>query len=101
MSFGAILGQMMQQGLSSRGSGGGRLQDVLKNLGAGQPGQGGGANDLFGQLQTMLAGAQSQDGIATQAKDFLTKGQVGGVTCQLRVTDDLDGLVVQMPLKQI
>jgi uncharacterized membrane protein YebE (DUF533 family) len=83
MSFGAILGQMMQQGLSSRGGGGGRLQDALKNLGArqpGQPGQGGGANDLFGQLQTMLAGAQSQGGIATQAKDFLTKGQVGGVT---------------------
>ena len=80
MSFGAILGQMMQQGLSTRGSGGGRLQDALKNLGAGQPGQGGGANDLFGQLQTMLAGVQSQGGIATQAKDFLTRGQVGGVT---------------------
>lgn len=74
MSFGAILGQMMQQGLSSRG--GGRLQDSLRNLG----GQGGASNDLFGQLQAMLAGARSQGGVATQAKDFLTRGQVGGVS---------------------
>lgn len=77
MSFGAILGQMMQQGLSSRGGGGGRMQDSLKNLGSSQ---GGASNDLFGQLQNMLGGARSQGGIATQAKDFLTKGQAGGMS---------------------
>lgn len=72
MSFGAILGQMMQDGLA----GGGRLQDSLRNLNA----RSGGGSDLFGQLQNVLANAQGPGGLGDQARDFLTKGQVGGLS---------------------
>lgn len=74
MSFGAILGQMMQDGLSGRG---GRLQDSLRNLGAGR---GGATDDLFAQIQNALTNAKGPGGFGDQARDFLTKGQVGGLS---------------------
>lgn len=74
MSFGAILGQMMQDGLSGRG---GRLQDSLKNLGAQR---GGATDDLFAQIQNALGNAKGPGGFGDQARDFLTKGQMGGLS---------------------
>lgn len=76
MSFGAILSQMLQDGLGGRG---GRLQDSLRNLGGGG-GSGGATDDIFARLQGALAGARGPGGFAGQAHDFLTKDQMGGLS---------------------
>lgn len=84
MSFGDILGQIMQQGLGGQGRPNTRVQNTARNLGA----QGGGLESILGQLQGALGRAgvdtaglqQSADGYAGKAKDFLRKDQVGGLS---------------------
>ena len=86
MSFGAILGQLMQEGMKG-GGGGGRLDQMLRNFGT-QSGGGaaGGFGDVLNQLRGALGGAPGATGsggfggVATQAKDFLGKEQVGGLS---------------------
>ncbi len=87
MSFGAILGQLMQQGTGS--GGGAKLEQVLRNFGAqggGGTGAAGGFGDILNQVKGALGGAPGATGeggfggIATQAKDFFGKEQVGGLT---------------------
>lgn len=84
MSFGNILGQIMQKGLGGQGEPNARTRNAAQNLGAG----GGGLESILGQLQGALGRAgidtgslqQSADGYAGKAKDFLRKDQVGGLS---------------------
>lgn len=86
MSFGDILGQIMQQGLGGQTQTRGRLQQTADNMG-GQPG--GGLEAIFGQLQGALAGmgggaagagGGAMGGLADRARDFLGQNQVGGLS---------------------
>lgn len=84
MSFGDILGQIMQQGLGGQTQTRDRVQQTANNMG-GQPG--GGLEAIFGQLQGALAGmgggagaGGSMGGLADRARDFLGKDQVGGLS---------------------
>jgi uncharacterized membrane protein YebE (DUF533 family) len=79
MSFGDLLGQIMQQGLGAGSPTRGRLETSARNLD--QPS--GGLGGIFEQLQGALGGAgggPSAGGFADQAQDFLRKDQVGGLS---------------------
>jgi uncharacterized membrane protein YebE (DUF533 family) len=84
MSFGAILGQILQDGLGQNPQTRNRVENVGRNLGAG----GGGIESIFGQIQDALgkagvntAGAgQAAGGFADKARDFLQKDQVGSLS---------------------
>ena len=79
MSFGDILGQIMQQGLGGQTQTRGRLQTTANNMD-----QGGGLESIFGQLQNALGGAGgaggAMGGFADRARDFLQQDQVGGLS---------------------
>lgn len=83
MSFGDILGQIMQQGLGGQSQTRGRLQTTANNLDA-QGGLGG----LFGQLQGALqkAGVDTSalggaaGGFGDRARDFARNEQAGGLS---------------------
>ena len=79
MSFGDILGQIMQQGLGGQTQTRGRLQTTANNMD-----QGGGLESIFGQLQNALGGAGgaggAMGGFADKARDFLQQDQVGGLS---------------------
>ncbi len=83
MSFGDILGQIMQQGIGGQSQTRGRLQTTAQNL---DSTGGGGLNAIFGQLQGALsgvgggtsgAGQGGAGGFAEMAKNFMQKDQVG------------------------
>ena len=86
MSFGNILGQLMNGGLGGQTQG--RVNNSLNSLGA-SGGSGGGLDGLLGQLQGALGGAAggaggggaggALGGFADKARDFMTKEQVGGM----------------------
>jgi uncharacterized membrane protein YebE (DUF533 family) len=85
MSFGTILGQIMQQGLG-QSQGGDRLRSTTNAL---QSGTGtGGLDGILGQIQGALGRAgvdtaglqQSAGGFADKAGDFMRKDQVGGLS---------------------
>lgn len=86
MSFGNILGQILQEGIGHSQTRN-RLGNASRNLDAGAGG-GGGLDAIFGQLQDALgkagvntAGAQqAAGGFADKARDFLQKDQVGGLS---------------------
>jgi uncharacterized membrane protein YebE (DUF533 family) len=78
MSFGNILGQLLQNGGQSQN----RLQTTAQNLGA----DGGGMGGILAQLQGALGGAGSEGGgaafggMAEKARQFLGQDQVGGMS---------------------
>ncbi|HVH04231.1 MAG TPA: DUF533 domain-containing protein [Amaricoccus sp.] len=81
MSFGDLLGQIMQQGLGAGSPTRGRLETAGQNLD--QPA--GGLGGLFEQLQGALGGAlgggtASGGGFADRAQDFLRQDQVGNLS---------------------
>lgn len=84
MSFGDILGQIMQQGLGGQTQTRGRLETTANNLDAG----GGGLEGIFGQLSGALGRAgvdtgglsQTAGGFAEKAKDFMGQKQVGSLS---------------------
>ena len=82
MSFGDILGQIMQQGLGGQTQTRDRLQTTANNLDA----QGGGLGGLLGQLQGALAGGGAgglggaTQGFGDRARDFARSEQVGGLS---------------------
>ena len=80
MSFGDLLGQIMQQGLGSGSPTRGRLQTTAQNLD--QPS--GGLGGILEQLQGALGGAGGAGGagggFADRAQDFLRKDQVGNLS---------------------
>ncbi|MFT3973283.1 MAG: DUF533 domain-containing protein [Amaricoccus sp.] len=84
MSFGDILGQIMQQGLGGQTQTRDRLQTTANNL----DGPGGGLGGMLGQLQGMLQGAGidtgalggTAQGIGDRARDFARSEQVGGLS---------------------
>lgn len=81
MSFGNILGQIMQNGLGSQNPGSTRLDTSARNLGTQ-----GGLDGVLGQLQGALGGARASGagsqlgGLAEMAKSFLGQKQVGGLS---------------------
>jgi uncharacterized membrane protein YebE (DUF533 family) len=79
MSFGDLLGQIMQQGLGAGSPTRGRLQSTAENLD--RSGDHGGFLD---QLQGVLGRAgidpSATSGFADQARDFLRGDQVGGLS---------------------
>jgi len=85
MSFGNILGQILQQGIGQSQTRD-RLDNAGRNLSTGAGG--GGIDAIFGQLQDALgkagintAGAQqAAGGFADKTRDFLQKDQVGGLS---------------------
>ncbi len=86
MSFGSILGQIMQDGLGNQGQTRGRLQTTGRNL---DQGGGGGLDSIFGQLQSALGGLgggtggtgqSAGGGFADKARDFIKKDQVGSLS---------------------
>jgi uncharacterized membrane protein YebE (DUF533 family) len=84
MSFGDILGQIMQQGLGGQGRPNAHAQNAARSLG----GAGGGLEGILGQLQGALGRAgidtgnlqQSAEGLGGKAQDFLRKDQVGSLS---------------------
>ncbi|MFO1141828.1 MAG: tellurite resistance TerB family protein [Amaricoccus sp.] len=84
MSFGDILGQIMQQGLAGQSGTQNRLQNAANSLGQG----GGGLDQIFGQITGALNKAgldtsglqQGSGGFADKARDFLGKDQVGSLS---------------------
>ena len=84
MSFGNILGQIMQNGLGGQTQTRDRLQTTANNLDS----SGGGLDSIFSQLQGALgragidtAGAgQAAGGFADKAKDFMRNEQVGNLS---------------------
>jgi uncharacterized membrane protein YebE (DUF533 family) len=84
MSFGAILGQILQDGLGQNPQTRNRVENVGRNLGSG----GGGIESILGQIQDALgkagvntAGAgQAASGFADKARDFMQKDQVGSLS---------------------
>lgn len=84
MSFGDILGQIMQQGLGGQTQTRDRLQATANNLDT----QGGGLGGLLGQLQGALAQAGvntgglsgAAQGLGDRARDFARNEQVGGLS---------------------
>ncbi len=81
MSFGNILGQMLQSGLGGQTQTRSRLDTSARNLGA----SGGGMGGILGSLQGALSsgggasGGAGLGGLADMAKQFLGKEQVGGL----------------------
>jgi len=77
MSFGNILGQMLQDGIGGQTQTRERLQNTAQNLDRSDGG--GGLSGIFGQLQGALGGGQGQGGggFADMARDFLGNKQVG------------------------
>jgi uncharacterized membrane protein YebE (DUF533 family) len=83
MSFGDLLGQIMQQGLGAGSPTRDRLEASAQSLD--QPASGvGGAGGIFEQLQGALGRAgidtSAAGGFADQARDFLRGDQVGGLS---------------------
>ncbi|MFO1209792.1 MAG: tellurite resistance TerB family protein [Amaricoccus sp.] len=86
MSFGDILGQIMQQGMAGQSGTQDRLQNAANSLGQG--GGGGGLDQIFGQITGALNKAgldtaglqQGAGGFADKARDFLGKEQVGSLS---------------------
>jgi uncharacterized membrane protein YebE (DUF533 family) len=80
MSFGDLLGQIMQQGLGTGSPTRGRLETTARNLD--QPA--GGLGGLFEQLQGALGRSgidtSAAGGFADRAQDFLRSEQVGGLS---------------------
>ena len=79
MSFGNILGQIMQNGLGGQTQTRDRLQTTANNLDSG----GGGLDSIFSQLQGALGGSgagQAAGGFADKAKDFMRTEQVGNLS---------------------
>lgn len=80
MSFGDLLGQIMQQGLGAGSPAQGRLQNSARNLDQ----SGGGLGGIFDQLQGALGRAgidpSVTGGLAGKAQDFLRNNQVGGLS---------------------
>lgn len=84
MSFGDILGQIMQQGLGGQGRPNDRVATAARNLGNG----GTGLDSILGQLQGALGRAgidtgnlqRNAEGFAGKTQDFLRKDQVGGLS---------------------
>ena len=77
MSFGDLLGQIMQQGLGAGSPTRDRIETSARNLD--QPA--GGLGGIFEQLQGALGGAGgSAGGFADRAQDFLRQDQVGGLS---------------------
>jgi uncharacterized membrane protein YebE (DUF533 family) len=84
MSFGDILGQLMQQGMAGQTGSRDRLQNAAHSLDQG----GGGLNQILGQITGALnqAGIDTQGlqqgagGFADKAKDFMQKDQIGSLS---------------------
>jgi uncharacterized membrane protein YebE (DUF533 family) len=85
MSFGDILGQIMQDGLGQRAPTRSRLEASARNLGQGGPA----IDDILGSLQRSLGGRGGASaggaggalgGFAEKARDFMQKDQVGGLS---------------------
>lgn len=79
MSFGDILGQIIQQGIGKAGPQHGRIETAARNLDSQ-----GGLESILGQVQAALgrAGIDSSTtgGLADRARDFLQKDQAGGLS---------------------
>lgn len=79
MSFGNILGQIMQQGLGGQTGTRERLQTTADNMD-----QRDGLQGIFGQIQEALGGAGGPGGavggFADKARDFMRQEQVGGLS---------------------
>ncbi len=82
MSFGNILGQMMQSGLGGQSQTRSRIDTSARNLGA----SGGGIEGILGSLQGAFGGGAGGrsggaiGGLADMAKQFLGKEQAGGLS---------------------
>lgn len=85
MSFGNILGQLMQDGVGRQSSTRSRIGQSAQNLDQGGPG----IESIFTQLQGALGGGGrsapsgsggSFGGLADRARDFMGKEQAGGMT---------------------
>jgi uncharacterized membrane protein YebE (DUF533 family) len=84
MSFGNIIGQILQQGMGGQTQTRDRLETTAQNLDR----SGGGLESIFGQLSNALgragidtAGAgQTASGFADKARDFMGQKQVGGLS---------------------
>lgn len=83
MSFGNILGQVLQNGLGGQRQTRGRVDTSARNLDQ----AGGGLGDIFKQLQGAVQGggasssrAGGASGLAEAARTFLGKEQAGGMT---------------------
>ncbi len=84
MSFGNILGQILQDGLGQTSQTRERVSNAGRNLGS----AGGGIDGIFGQIQDALARAgvnttsvgQTATGAADKARDFLRQDQIGGLS---------------------
>ena len=84
MSFGDILGQLMQQGMAGQTGSRDRLQNAAHSLDQG----GGGLNQILGQITGALSQAgvdtrglqQGAGGFADKAKDFMRQDQVGSLS---------------------
>jgi uncharacterized membrane protein YebE (DUF533 family) len=73
MSFGNILGQILQDGLGGQTQT--RVSNSVRSLGA----QGGGLDGVLAQIQGAIGQAKAPGGFADKARDFMTKEQVGGL----------------------
>ncbi len=80
MSFGNILGQLLQNGMGGASQTRSRMDTSAKSLGAG----GGSVEGIFAQLQGALGGGGGAGtafgGMAEKAKQFLGQEQVGGMS---------------------
>lgn len=79
LSFGNIIGQILQQGMGGQTQTNARVAHSAQNIGAS-----GGVEGILGQLQGALGGqggaGGALGGFAEMAKDFLSKDQVGGLS---------------------
>jgi uncharacterized membrane protein YebE (DUF533 family) len=88
MSFGNILGQILQEGLGGQTGTRDRVETTARSLDDRSGAGGGGLDAIFGQLQGALsragvdtAGAgQAASGFRDKAGDFLRQDQVGGLS---------------------
>ena len=87
MSFGNILGQILQNGLGQASPTRDRVAAAGRNLQTGASGAGG-LEGIFGQIQDALgkagfdtgAAGQAAGGFADKARDFMREDQVGGLS---------------------
>jgi len=79
VSFGNIIGQMLQQGMGGQTQTNARVAQSAQSIGAS-----GGVEGILGQLQGALGGqggaGGALGGFAEMAKNFLSKDQVGGLS---------------------